>query len=316
MKKKYQVFVSSTYEDLKDERLAVMQCLLDNDCIPVGMEQFPASSMSQMDYIKKMLDDCDYYVLISAGRYGTPDSDGVGFTEKEYDYAIAKGIPVMSVLHTDIDSLPSGKCEKSDDGRAKLQAFRNKISTGKMVDYYSDIGTLKYCVANAINHCIRYYPAVGWVRGDSIATKDDNISDDGKEGLKLLAQMIKRRPDGSISFTLPRNEIKEEVDKALAERTLTNEEIEKLWNKVMNDDEPKYQLATKEDIDKLFSEDVITLDGGSAEGHSVERIGDAVIAKINNLAGGKTVLIGDEKSITEQIIKEHDAEIEKALSEL
>ena len=70
MKKKYQVFISSTYTDLKQERMAVTQCLLDNDCIPVGMEQFPASGMSQMDYIKKMLDDCDYYILILAGRYG------------------------------------------------------------------------------------------------------------------------------------------------------------------------------------------------------------------------------------------------------
>ena len=29
LKKKYQVFISSTYEDLKDERAAVTQCLLD-----------------------------------------------------------------------------------------------------------------------------------------------------------------------------------------------------------------------------------------------------------------------------------------------
>ena len=55
MKKKYQVFVSSTYEDLKEERAAVAQCLLNIGCIPVGMEQFPASNMSQMEYIKKML---------------------------------------------------------------------------------------------------------------------------------------------------------------------------------------------------------------------------------------------------------------------
>ena len=85
MKKKYQVFISSTYKDLVDERAAVTQCLLDMGCIPVGMEQFPASNMSQMDYIKMMLDDCDYYVLILAGKYGTIDSDGIGFTEKEYD---------------------------------------------------------------------------------------------------------------------------------------------------------------------------------------------------------------------------------------
>ena len=32
MKKKYQVFISSTYADLKEERMAVTQCLLDNDC--------------------------------------------------------------------------------------------------------------------------------------------------------------------------------------------------------------------------------------------------------------------------------------------
>lgn len=98
MKKKYQVFISSTYTDLKQERMAVTQCLLDNDCIPVGMEQFPASGMSQMDYIKKMLDDCDYYILILAGRYGTVDKDGIGFTEKEFDYACEKNIPIMSFV--------------------------------------------------------------------------------------------------------------------------------------------------------------------------------------------------------------------------
>lgn len=64
MQKKYQVFVSSTYVDLIEARAAATQCLLDNDCIPVGMEQFPASEMSQMEYIKKMLDNCDYYILI------------------------------------------------------------------------------------------------------------------------------------------------------------------------------------------------------------------------------------------------------------
>lgn len=90
-KKEISGFISSTYEDLKDERAAVTQCLLDNNCIPVGMEQFPSSNMSQMDYIKKMLDDCDYYILIVGGRYGSLDDDGVGYTEKEYDYAIQMG---------------------------------------------------------------------------------------------------------------------------------------------------------------------------------------------------------------------------------
>ena len=77
MQKKYQVFISSTYVDLIEARAAATQCLLDNDCIPVGMEQFPASEMSQMEYIKKMLDNCDYYILILGGKYGSLDTDWI-----------------------------------------------------------------------------------------------------------------------------------------------------------------------------------------------------------------------------------------------
>jgi len=43
MEKRYQIFVSSTYEDLRDERREVIQTLLELDCIPSGMELFPAA---------------------------------------------------------------------------------------------------------------------------------------------------------------------------------------------------------------------------------------------------------------------------------
>jgi hypothetical protein len=38
----YKVFVSSTYEDLREERAAVQKGLLKVGCLPVGMELFPA----------------------------------------------------------------------------------------------------------------------------------------------------------------------------------------------------------------------------------------------------------------------------------
>jgi hypothetical protein len=50
--KRYQVFVSSTYEDLKEERNEVLQALLELDCIPCGMEYFPATDDTQWNYIK------------------------------------------------------------------------------------------------------------------------------------------------------------------------------------------------------------------------------------------------------------------------
>ncbi|MBQ8566580.1 MAG: DUF4062 domain-containing protein [Clostridia bacterium] len=175
MEKKYQIFVSSTYEDLKDERSAVAQSLLDIGCIPVGMERFPASNMSQMEYIKKMLDDCDYYILILAGRYGSVDSDGIGFTEKEYDYAISKGIPVMSFIVKDTEKLPSGKCENTDVGRSLLQEFRSKVCKGKLVKFYQDIGSLQAAAVVSLYQCIKDYPAKGWVRGDSIDFEKDTL---------------------------------------------------------------------------------------------------------------------------------------------
>lgn len=167
MKKKYQVFISSTYTDLQEERAAVTQALLESDCIPVGMEQFPASNMNQMDYIRMMLDDCDYYILVLAGRYGSCDTDGIGFTEKEYDHAISKGIPVMSFLVENTDKLPAGNCEKTDDGRKKLEDFRKKVSAGKLIKYYTDINSLKAVVALSIHRCIQDFPAIGWVRGNN-----------------------------------------------------------------------------------------------------------------------------------------------------
>ena len=43
MERKHQVFVSSTYKYLVKERQEVIHALLELDCIPAGMELFPAA---------------------------------------------------------------------------------------------------------------------------------------------------------------------------------------------------------------------------------------------------------------------------------
>lgn len=205
VKKKYQVFISSTYEDLKEERAAVTQCLLNNNCIPVGMEQFPASNMSQMEYIQKMLDDCDYYILIIGGRYGSLDDDGIGYTEKEYNYAIQKGIPVMAFVNAHPEKLPNEKCEQTDAGREKFKAFRNRVwKNKKLVKGYENIGDLKTYVVDAINAAIRECPGIGWVRGDSIPEMDEQTFD------KMF-------------------------EKKLAEHTATDEEFQEMLDEIFGD---------------------------------------------------------------------------------
>ena len=126
MDKRYQVFVSSTYADLKEERQHVIQALMEMDCIPSGMEVFPAADEEQWEFIKRVIDDCDYYLLIIGGRYGSTTAEGISYTEKEYDYAIQRGMKVVAFLHEDPDSIPLSKSEQTPELRARLKAFREK----------------------------------------------------------------------------------------------------------------------------------------------------------------------------------------------
>lgn len=107
MEKKYQAFVSSTYQDLLEERQEVMQALLELDCIPVGMELFPAADDDQWTLIKGLIDDCDYYILIIGGRYGSTHKSGISYTQMEYEYALSKQIPIISFLPKTPDNIAS-----------------------------------------------------------------------------------------------------------------------------------------------------------------------------------------------------------------
>jgi hypothetical protein len=138
MDKRYQVFVSSTYTDLTEERRHVMQTLLQMDCIPSGMELFPAADEEQWQFIKRVIDDCDYYILIVGGRYGSMTAEGIRYTEKEYDYAVERGLKVLAYVHSSPDDIPFGKSEVMPELRARLIAFRSKVQTGRLVNFWTD----------------------------------------------------------------------------------------------------------------------------------------------------------------------------------
>ena len=87
--------MSSTFTDLVEERQDAIRTILDLGHIPAGMELFPAADTEQLQYIKKVIDECDYYLLIMGGRYGSIDGEGVSYTEREYDYAVDNGKTVL-----------------------------------------------------------------------------------------------------------------------------------------------------------------------------------------------------------------------------
>ncbi|WP_238271800.1 DUF4062 domain-containing protein [Methylobacterium cerastii] len=83
MEKKYQIFISSTYLDLIDVRREIAKAVLRQTEIPAAMEDFGSVDRAALEYIKAVIDQCDYYVLIIAGRYGSIDESGLSYTEQE-----------------------------------------------------------------------------------------------------------------------------------------------------------------------------------------------------------------------------------------
>lgn len=246
MDKKYQVFVSSTYEDLKTERQAAISCLLDMNCIPVGMEQFPASSLSQWEYIKKMIDMSDYYLLIVAGKYGSIDpEENISYTEKEYRYAVDKGMPVLAFLHGNIDELPVNKVGATDDERQRVKRFHDNVkNAGRLVNFYLDIKDLKYKIAMAMPKIINDVPMPGWVRADQAEKAIEVMRDvDGFQALQKQLEDIQNKIVDKVEQTKMQWEpISKEQIKSLfnnENETLTipvlSEEAKKLLKEAIND---------------------------------------------------------------------------------
>lgn len=187
MSAKYQIFVSSTYEDLKEERDLVIKMILEMGHIPVGMEMFSAGNDDQWETIKRQIDQSDYYVVILAHRYGSCNAQGVGYTEMEYHYAAGKGLPCLGFVIDQKASWPQDKIDKKATLLKKLRAFKQKVQT-RHVSYWSNKDELPGKCAAALTKQFNLHPREGWIRA-SLA-QDANIS---KELGRLSAENSKLR---------------------------------------------------------------------------------------------------------------------------
>lgn len=200
MEKRYTVFVSSTFKDLAEERAEVMQALLELDCIPAGMELFPASNDSQWELIRRVIDDCDYYIVIIGGRYGSLSADGLSYTEREYDYAVSKDMPVLGFVHKNLGKLPAEKVELDKGAQEKLGRFREKV-LGRLVKEWTTADDLGGKVSRSLAQAIKTHPQIGWIRADQASSSEllEEVNSLRKEVEKLRAS------EASASIAPPDN---------------------------------------------------------------------------------------------------------------
>lgn len=184
MEKRYQVFVSSTYDDLKEERALIIEALLNINCIPCGMEYFPAGNEEAWHCIQRLIRQCDYYIVIIAGKYGSsPKGQKKSYTQLEYELAIESGVPVLGLIHKDPQKLPQKDCETDKGRSALLEKFRSIVKR-RLCRFWDDPQQLPGELLASLTQQMQNFPRVGWVRGDAIA------SDEAKSEIIILQRKL------------------------------------------------------------------------------------------------------------------------------
>ncbi len=269
MDKRYQVFVSSTFDDLREERNEVMHALLELDCIPSGMELFPAADEDQWTLIKKVIDDCDYYIVIIGGRYGSLHSSGKSYTQMEYEYALLKKKPTIAFLHENPGNIAAGKTESTDEGKQKLEEFR-QLARSKVVKGWSSPADLGSKVSRSIIQLIKTHPASGWVRAneitDAAAPEILFLRHEIDELQAQLKEAAQQPPDGSEGLAQGDAEFKLNFDADFADEQgndvwESGYWVEETWNAMFRAIAPHMidkasESAIKAILERSFRDDI------------------------------------------------------------
>ncbi|MDQ3838413.1 MAG: DUF4062 domain-containing protein, partial [Thermoproteota archaeon] len=171
--KRLQVFVSSTYNDLKEERETTVEAILSAGHIPAGMELFAAGD-EQMRVIRRWIDQSDVFMLLLGGRYGSiePKSQK-SYIHLKYEYAVRRRKPLFAVI------IDEGYLEKKvrlfgtqvieKDNPHKLHEFR-RIVQNRVVSFWSDPRDIQVAIHRKLRELTLQENLTGWIRGDMART--------------------------------------------------------------------------------------------------------------------------------------------------
>lgn len=109
---KFKVFISSNQKELREERMAIKEAILNTPIIrnffePVLFEDFPARGSDPVSTYLNEVKDCDIYIGILGNEYGRKGDDDISATEREYDTfieAVTAGEVLIYVKGHDDDS--------------------------------------------------------------------------------------------------------------------------------------------------------------------------------------------------------------------
>lgn len=255
MEKKYQVFLSSTYKDLQSERQLVITEILKAGCIPVGMELFPASHSDPLGYIKKVIDDCDYYIIIIAGRYGS-EYDGISFTEREFNYALEQGKKIVAFVHRNPSLLTSDKRDVGEK-EVKLNTLKDRLQKDRLVVQWDKSEQLPEMILHSLMHLQKDHESDGWIKASA-----DNL------------RMLTQQGHGALLSKI--NKLTKQVEKLKGKSARTPRPVvEKIQQKLSDIIKVEFDRIDKQAAEVL-GEKVVSIRTNQEIPFSAEKITDSL----------------------------------------
>jgi uncharacterized protein DUF4062 len=174
--RKLQVFLSSTYEDLIDQRLAAMEAVLAAGHIPAAMEQFSPGDETAWEKIRIWIDSSDCFILILGGRYGSIEpNSGKSYVQLEYEYAIEQNKPFFALVvdpkHHEERVKQFGLQVDEREHQALYQEFRDLV-TERVCGFWSDRKDIQTAIFQKLPEWMQRPELVGWIRADQAPSSE------------------------------------------------------------------------------------------------------------------------------------------------
>ena len=149
------IYVSSTFNDLKDHRSALAVALRKMNYNVRCMEDYVATDERVDERCRQDVASCDFYVGIIALRYGwVPPGSEISITEQEYLQArkqLKKTSCLMFLLDEEVADWPVRWIDavRAPESAAKLKAFRDSLA-GESVSRFTTLEELVQEVMAAV----------------------------------------------------------------------------------------------------------------------------------------------------------------------
>jgi hypothetical protein len=164
MTRKYHVYISSTTDDLKNERQALNRLVWELGHIPVCLDTFDVTNGEDQRIIKRIIGECDYFLSLVAYHYG-PQTDGAAGTEVEYTHAVQEGVPVIGLLISDKARWKKSKQDADPALISSMDEFKRRLQAHPHI-FWNNIVDLKQKAREVLTQEMFLDPRNGWTIGD------------------------------------------------------------------------------------------------------------------------------------------------------